>query len=277
MAVLLFLSVCLCFLSPVKTYATDNETVVEDTNLFSVDINKTEKLKSNLLEKYDVAFTKTLKEKLNAAISAMEYATSQEEYDNAKKDYSEVKSIVKKKLSKINSYAKKYTNNKSIMSAEQKKSYKNYQDKLLAASTTKKVTAYCGKMDNIIAKAKEGQWHGYVQVSCYGPYEGETITATSKRITNGTYYIAVPMERIVSYSSWKKMSSNNKLKHFYYGETIYLKKGSNIVKATVEDCGGFGGCGTTYNGKWCERLFDLTPAVFNALGVNSTGLVKWHY
>ena len=277
MAFLLSVSVCLCFISPVKTYASNNETDVNVTNLWQPNIDKINNNLNSVLETYSKFITNTQKYSLQNAADAMRNAISENAYNEAKKAFNEIKSVVKYKSNKYAAYDKKLTNNKEIMNSSQKKEYKNRLSELLDSEGVKEVNGLCNKMDKIIKKAKDGQWLGYVQVSCYGPYEGETITATGRTITNGTYYIAVPSQRIVSKSSWEKMSSSKKQKYFYYHETIYLKKGSTVVKASVEDCGGFGGYGITYNGKWCERLFDLTPAVFNSLGVKSTGLVKWHY
>lgn len=114
-----------------------------------------------------------------------------------------------------------------------------------------------------------------VQYSTYGPYEGENITATGKRITNSTKYIAVPMQMVVSKKTWKSHKSRAyRLTHFYYHEKIKLKVGKRTVVATVEDCGGFFGFG----GSRYERLFDITPAVFNTLRVGKgTGILSWTY
>lgn len=114
-----------------------------------------------------------------------------------------------------------------------------------------------------------------VQYSTYGPYEGENITATGKRITNSTRYVAVPYQRIVSKSTWKSRKSRSyRLTHFYYHEKIKLKVGKRTVVAWVEDCGGFLGFG----GSRYDRMFDITPAVFNALGVGKgTGTLSWTY
>lgn len=114
-----------------------------------------------------------------------------------------------------------------------------------------------------------------VQYSTYGPYEGENITATGKRITNSTKYIAVPVQMVVSKKTWKSHKSRAyRLTHFYYHEKIKLKVGKRTVVATVEDCGGFLGFG----GSRYERLFDITPAVFNTLRVGKgTGTLSWTY
>ena len=117
----------------------------------------------------------------------------------------------------------------------------------------------------------------YVQASCYGPYEGETITATGKRITNSTPYIAVPMGNIVSKSRWKKLSNKEKQRRFYYGERLRLWKGKRSVVVTVQDCGGFAGCGGYKDGKWRQRIFDCTPYVFHKLGFSGVAMVKFQY
>ena len=74
-----------------------------------------------------------------------------------------------------------------------------------------------------------------VQYSTYGPYEGETITATGKRITNSTKYVAVPMQYIVKKSTWRKHKSLVYRKtHFYYGEKIQLKRWSKKRKRWIK-------------------------------------------
>ena len=118
-----------------------------------------------------------------------------------------------------------------------------------------------------------------VQASCYGPYEGETITATGRRITNSTPYIAVPMGNIVSKSRWKKLSKAEKKRRFYYHQRIKLTNVGNGKSVTcyVEDCGGFAGCGGTYKGKYRQRIFDCTPYVFKKLGFNGLAFVRFQY
>jgi len=116
------------------------------------------------------------------------------------------------------------------------------------------------------------KWSKKVEFSTYGPYEGENTTATGKKITNSTKYIAVPMQMIVSKSHWNKLSAKNKMSHFYYHEKLILKRGAHKVKVLVEDCGGFYGFGTSST----PRYFDCTPAVFNALGSGKgTGTVRF--
>lgn len=114
-----------------------------------------------------------------------------------------------------------------------------------------------------------------VEYSTYGPYEGESITATGRKITNSTKYVAVPYQLLVSKKTWKSHKSRSyRVKHFYYHQKLTLKKGICVVTVQVEDCGGFYG----YGGAKRYRLFDLTPAVFNALGVGKgTGVLKWRY
>ena len=115
-----------------------------------------------------------------------------------------------------------------------------------------------------------------VQYSTYGPYESSGgYTATGRRITYSTRYIAVPSQYIVSKSTWLKHKSLVYRKtHFYYHEKIQLRKGNRTVTCSVEDCGGFKG----YGGSKYERLFDITPAVYNALGVGQgVGVVKWRF
>ena len=133
-----------------------------------------------------------------------------------------------------------------------------------------------------MAKTTYSQWQGKVQASCYGPYEGECVTATGKRITSKTKYIAVPREKIVSKATWKKLGKASKSRFFYYGERVQLKhkvgKRTYYCTATVEDCGGFGGCGcSTASGTWIPRMFDCTPAVFKALHFSGVATVSWRY
>ena len=128
-----------------------------------------------------------------------------------------------------------------------------------------------------IAQSSWSAKSAYKQVSCYGPYEGETITATGKYITNDTKYIAVPYQRIVSKKTWKHLSKKNKYKYFYYGQKIRLSRGNKHIIASVQDCGGFLNYGCYYKGKWRQRLFDLTPAVFNKLKIYDIGLVKFQW
>ena len=121
-------------------------------------------------------------------------------------------------------------------------------------------------------------WHTS-QASCYGPYEGECITALGTRITYSTKGISVPMQKIVSKKQWKAGSYKYKRNHFYYGERIKLKRGKRTVIAKVVDCGSFYSCGCYYKGTWIPRDFDLQPAVFTALGMNkySTSIIKWKW
>jgi hypothetical protein len=132
-----------------------------------------------------------------------------------------------------------------------------------------------------VAKTAEAKtkvvWNN-AEVSVYGPWEGECITALGGKITYSTKQIAVPYQMIVSKKTWKKNKSRGyRTRHFYYKQKIYFKKGSKKVTATITDCGGFKGYGRYHKGKWIPRLFDLQPAVYKALGVDGTALVKWHY
>lgn len=128
-----------------------------------------------------------------------------------------------------------------------------------------------------VAMAEASTWSKVYQASCYGPYEGETITATGKRITSKTRYVAVPRNRIVKKSKWKKLSKTNKKLYFYYHEKIKLRHGRYKVTAYIEDCGGFGSYGTYRKGKWVKRMFDLTPAVFKDLHIHGVGFVEFKY
>lgn len=166
---------------------------------------------------------------------------------------------------------------KNYMSSNQKKFYKKKVQQIEKAQTVKTVKVKYKKIVKIFKKAKaykkEHSYQGTVGVSCYGPYEGECTTATGRTITNGTYYVAVPIGRVVSHSSWNKMSKSNKRKYFYYHETVYLKHNGRTCKASVEDCGGF----ANMKSYGYYRLFDLTPAVFHSLGISGVGTVSWHY
>lgn len=130
-----------------------------------------------------------------------------------------------------------------------------------------------------VAKTAEAKttWNR-AEVSIYGPWEGETTTALGGKITYSTKQVAVPYQMIVSKKTWKAHKSiTYRKKHFYYHQKIYFKKGSRKVTATVTDCGGFLGYGRYSGGKWIPRTFDLQPAVYKALHINGTALVKWHW
>lgn len=116
-----------------------------------------------------------------------------------------------------------------------------------------------------------------VQASEYGPDEGETITATGKRIGYTQKYVAVPMDRVVSKAYWKKLSKEAKYRYFYYGERLKLHCGKRSSVVTVQDCGGFSGYGGTYKGKWRPRLFDCTPGAQKALGFSGLAFVSFRY
>lgn len=128
-----------------------------------------------------------------------------------------------------------------------------------------------------LAQSKWSSKSNYKQASCYGPYEGETITATGKYITNKTKYVAVPYQRIVSKKKWKKLNKKNKYKYFYYGQKIKLYHGHKSIIVSVQDCGDLLSSGCYYKGKWRSRLFDLTPVVFNKLKIHDVGLVKFKW
>ena len=291
LALVLVLSCGISFYSPENSVA-ETQTI-ESTDSGEGDSNISVESEVNVAQKEKdagkiAAKLKTYKKYISSENKAyikkqtaimLEGGVTKDAYNNAytkvKKQFSLAKK--KKQCDKKNRFERNYSKVKSLMTGKEKKKFCKTYDSFIAAKTSSKIAACKKAMNGLIAKAKTREWSDYVQASCYGPYEGECTTATGRAITNGTYYIAVPISRITSYSSWKKMSAANKHKYFYYHEKIYLKKGNNTCTVSVEDCGGFGGYGTTYNGKWCERLFDLTPAVFHALGVNSTGLVKWHY
>lgn len=130
-----------------------------------------------------------------------------------------------------------------------------------------------------IAREAEAKiiWNN-AEVSIYGPWEGETTTALGNTITYSTKQVAVPYQQIVSKKTWKRNKSNTYRKtHFYYRQKIFFKKGSKKVTATVTDCGGFLRYGRYSGGKWIPRQFDLQPAVYRALKVNATSMVKWHW
>ena len=130
-----------------------------------------------------------------------------------------------------------------------------------------------------VAKTAEANtiWN-QAEVSIYGPWEGETTTALGGKITYSTKQVAVPYQMIVNKKTWKSHKSKSYRKsHFYYRQKIHLKKGKYKVTATVTDCGGFLGYGRYYKGKWIPRTFDLQPAVYKALHINGTALVKWSW
>lgn len=130
-----------------------------------------------------------------------------------------------------------------------------------------------------IAREAEAKtiWNN-AEVSIYGPWEGETTTALGGKITYSTKQVAVPYQQIVSKKTWKRNKSITYRKtHFYYHQKIHFKKGSRRVNATVTDCGGFLGCGRYSSGKWIPRQFDLQPAVYKALNINGTTMLKWHW
>lgn len=203
--------------------------------------------------------------------------TTQEDLEAQRIAAAKAKKLKKAKSKYIKKAKKGYKSLKSYMTKAQKKSYTNRVKKIKNAKTIKYVRYNYSKINKIFSKAKaykkEHSYQGKVGVSCYGPYEGECTTATGRTITNSTYYVAVPVSRVTSYSSWKKMTQTNKRKYFYYHETVYLKNGSRTVKASVEDCGGF----ANMKSYGYYRLFDLTPAVFHALGISGIGTVSWHY
>ena len=128
-------------------------------------------------------------------------------------------------------------------------------------------------------------WSDVKQASCYGGADEpwETHTATGKRITSKTKYIAVPMNRVTSKKCWLKLSKSQKYRFFYYGEKIKLvrkckcKVKIHKVVVRVEDCGGFSGYYGIRKGKRIERLFDLTPAVKKSLHVDGLGWVRFRY
>lgn len=195
----------------------------------------------------------------------------------AEKRAAELEKLKKAKKKHLKKIRKGYKSWKSYMTDNQKKSYKVKIKKIKKAKKISTIVVKHKKIKKIFKKAKaykkEHSYRNKVGVSCYGPYEGECRTATGRTITNGTYYVAVPMSRIVSYSSWKKKSQEGKRHYFYYHEKVYLKNGSRTCTAYVEDCGGFG----YMKSYGYYRLFDLTPAVFHKLGISGIGTVTWHY
>lgn len=294
-AIALVVSTCLLFLSPVETYAESSDSIVAaayiEEGYDNIDewqrdldavIDKTGKSWENDKKKYKAYITKSQKIGLNDIVSKLKDSQSIASAKQLSKDYNAAIKFVKSKKTAITDFDKKIKKYKSYLSASNVKKVKAYKAKIKKSESKKAVDKYAAKLAHMVsvakaAKKKANSWIGYAQASCYGPYEGEFTTATGKTITNSTYYIAVPIGRVVSRSTWNSMSASGKRTHFYYHETIYLTRNGHTVKASVEDCGGFGGIGTTYNGKWCDRLFDLTPAVFHALGINGTGIVKWRY
>lgn len=197
--------------------------------------------------------------------------------NTTQKDLLTQQKLKKAKKTYIKKAKKSYKSLKSYMPNAQKKSYKIKIIKIKKAKKIQTVKIKYNKIVKIFKKAKaykkEHSYSGKVGVSCYGPYEGECVTATGRTITNGTYYVAVPVGKVTSYSSWKHMSQSNKRKYFYYHEKIYLKNGSRTCVAHVEDCGGF----QYMKSYGYYRLFDLTPAVFHKLGISGIGTVRWHY
>ena len=153
MAFLLSVSVCLCFISPVKTYATNNETDVNVTNLWQPNIDKINDNLNSVLDTYSKFITNSQKYSLQNAADAMRNAISENAYNEAKKVFNEIKSVVKYKSKKYAAYDKKLTNNKEIMNSSQKKEYKNRLSELLDSEEVKEVNGLCNKMDKIIKKA----------------------------------------------------------------------------------------------------------------------------
>ena len=294
-AIALAISTCLLFFSPVETYAEPSDSIAtavyveegyNDIDKWQKDldaiINKTSKSWENDKKKYKAYITKSQKADLNDIVSNLKDSQSIASAKEFSKDYNAAIKFVKSKKTAIANFDKRIKKYKPYVNASNAKKAKAYKTKIKKSESQKAIDRYAAKLASIVsaakaAKKKADSWVGYAQASCYGPYEGEFTTATGRTITNGTYYVAVPMGRIVSKSTWNSMSASGKKTHFYYHETVYLIRNGHTVKASVEDCGGFGGIGTTYNGKWCDRLFDLTPAVFHALGINGTGIVKWRY
>ena len=125
MAFLLSVSVCLCFISPVKTYATNNETDVNVTNLWQPNIDKINDNLNSVLDTYSKFITNAQKYSLQNAADAMRNAVSENVYNAAKKLFNEIKSVVKYKSKQYVAYDKKLTNNKKIMNSSQKKAYNN--------------------------------------------------------------------------------------------------------------------------------------------------------
>lgn len=123
------------------------------------------------------------------------------------------------------------------------------------------------------------KWSSVFQASCYAGDDEpwEQVTATGKRITDSVRYVAVPAERVVSKTMWKKLDKAQKYRFFYYGERLRIKHGKRVVTVTVQDCGGFLSCGGYHNGSWVRRMFDLTPAVSSGLRINGLGWVKFRY
>lgn len=195
----------------------------------------------------------------------------------AEKKAAKLKKLNKAKRKHLKKIRKGYKSWKSYMTDNQKKSFKVKIKKIKKAKKISTIMVKHKKIKKIFKKAKaykrEHSYGNKVGVSCYGPYEGECTTATGHAITNGTYYVAVPISRIVSYSSWKTKSQKDKRHYFYYHEKVYLKNSSRTCIAYVEDCGGF----EYMKSYGYYRLFDLTPAVFHKLGISGIGTVTWHY
>ena len=131
MAFLLSVSVCLCFISPVETYAANDKTDVNVTNLWQPNIDKINDNLNSVLDTYSKFITNTQKYSLQNAADTMRNAVSENVYNEAKKAFNEIKSVVKYKSKKYAAYDKKLTNNKKIMNNSQKKEYKNRLSEIL--------------------------------------------------------------------------------------------------------------------------------------------------
>ena len=123
------------------------------------------------------------------------------------------------------------------------------------------------------ANAATKKWNDPVQCSYYTMIGSHT--ANGSLVTTKTMGVAVPYNKVVSKSKWKKGSKKYKRTHFYYGEKLELKHGKRTVKVKVVDCGGFGYYGQYKKGKWYPRLFDLQVAVKHKLKCNDVDIIKW--
>lgn len=123
----------------------------------------------------------------------------------------------------------------------------------------------------------EGQaaekWNGPVQCSYYTQIGCKT--ANGNTVTTKSMAVAVPWNKVVSKSKWKKGSAKYKKTHFYYGEKVELKHGKRTCIVKINDCGGFGYSGQYWKGKWRPRLFDLQVAVKKKLKCGDVDIIKW--
>ena len=117
------------------------------------------------------------------------------------------------------------------------------------------------------------KWNGPVQCSYYTCIGNKT--ANGSTVTTKSMAVAVPWNKVVSKSKWKKGSAKYKKTHFYYGEKVELKHGKRTCIVKINDCGGFGYSGQYWKGKWRPRLFDLQVAVKKKLKCSDVDIIRW--